>query len=102
MVNIVKRRVSCLPKTPYYKPRDVPLCDLEIINLSIEELEAIHLLISFILSKLRPLKMMRISWKKRSEMTCKRPDRKWLIPSPMIKIFRSLEEIIHKWWQYRV
>jgi predicted DNA-binding protein (UPF0251 family) len=43
MVNRVKRRVSCLPKATYYKPREVPLCDLEIINLSIEELEAIRL-----------------------------------------------------------
>jgi uncharacterized protein len=64
MVNRVKRRVSCLPKATYYKPRDVTLCDLEFINLSIEELEAIHLLISFMLSKLRSLKTMRISWKK--------------------------------------
>lgn len=43
MVNRVKRRVSCFPKATYYKPREVPLCDLEIINLSIEELEAIRL-----------------------------------------------------------
>jgi uncharacterized protein len=43
MVNRVKRRVSCLPKATYYKPREVPLCDLEVINLSIEELEAIRL-----------------------------------------------------------
>ncbi len=43
MVNRVKRRVSCLPKATYYKPREVSLCDLEIINLSIEELEAIRL-----------------------------------------------------------
>jgi uncharacterized protein len=43
MVNKVKRRVSCLPKATYYKPREIPLCDLEIINLSIEELEAIRL-----------------------------------------------------------
>ena len=43
MVHKVKRRVSCLPKATYYKPREIPLCDLEIINLSIEELEAIRL-----------------------------------------------------------
>jgi predicted DNA-binding protein (UPF0251 family) len=43
MVNRVKRRVSCLPKATYYKPRKVSLCDLEIINLSIGELEAIRL-----------------------------------------------------------
>jgi predicted DNA-binding protein (UPF0251 family) len=43
MVNRVKRRVSCFPKATYYKPREVPLCDLEIINLSIEELETIRL-----------------------------------------------------------
>jgi uncharacterized protein len=90
MVNRVKRRVSCLSKTMFYKPRDVPLCDLENINLSIEELEAIHLLISFMLSKLRSLKMMRISWKKRSGTTCKRLDRKLLISSPMIKKLKSL------------
>ncbi len=43
MVNKVKRRVSCLPKATYYKPREIPLCELEIIRLSIEELEAIRL-----------------------------------------------------------
>jgi predicted DNA-binding protein (UPF0251 family) len=43
MVNRVKRRVSCFPKATYYKPKEIPLCDLEIINLSIEELEAIRL-----------------------------------------------------------
>nr|WP_231844854.1 DUF134 domain-containing protein [Methanocella arvoryzae] len=43
MVRKVKRRVSCLPKATYYKPREIPLCDLEIINLSVEELEAIRL-----------------------------------------------------------
>jgi uncharacterized protein len=43
MVHKVKRRVSCLPKATYYKPREIPLCDLEIINLSIEELESIRL-----------------------------------------------------------
>ncbi len=43
MVNKVKRRVSCLPKATFFKPREVPLCDLEIINLSVEELEAIRL-----------------------------------------------------------
>lgn len=43
MVNRVKRRVSCLPKATHFKPREIPLCDLEIINLSIEELEAIRL-----------------------------------------------------------
>lgn len=43
IVNRVKRRVSCLPKATYYKPRKASLCDLEIINLSIGELEAIRL-----------------------------------------------------------
>jgi predicted DNA-binding protein (UPF0251 family) len=43
MVNRVKRRVSCFPKATYYKPREVPLCNLEIVNLSIEELETIRL-----------------------------------------------------------
>lgn len=43
MVNRVKRRVSCFPKATYYKPREIPFCDLEIVNLSIEELEAIRL-----------------------------------------------------------
>ncbi|AKB49742.1 HTH DNA-binding protein [Methanosarcina barkeri str. Wiesmoor] len=28
MANRVKRRVSCLPKATYYKPRKVSLCDL--------------------------------------------------------------------------
>jgi predicted DNA-binding protein (UPF0251 family) len=43
VVRKVKRRVSCLPKATYYKPREIPLCKLEIINLSIEELESIRL-----------------------------------------------------------
>jgi uncharacterized protein len=43
MVHRIKRRVSCFPKATYYKPREIPLCDLEIANLSIEELEAIRL-----------------------------------------------------------
>jgi hypothetical protein len=43
MARKVKRRVSCFPRATYYKPREIPLCDLEIINLSIEELEAIRL-----------------------------------------------------------
>jgi uncharacterized protein len=43
MVNRVKRRVSCLPKATFYKPREIPLCCLEITNLSIEEIEAIRL-----------------------------------------------------------
>jgi len=43
MVNRVKRRISCFPKATYFKPREIPLCCLEIANLSIEELEAIRL-----------------------------------------------------------
>ena len=43
MVNRVKRRVSCFPKAAYYKPKEIPLCCLEITRLSIEELEAIRL-----------------------------------------------------------
>jgi predicted DNA-binding protein (UPF0251 family) len=43
MVNRVKRRVSCFPKATYYKPREVPFCDLETVNLSIENLEALRL-----------------------------------------------------------
>jgi predicted DNA-binding protein (UPF0251 family) len=43
MVNRVKRRVSCFPKATYFKPKEIPLCCLEITNLSIEELEAIRL-----------------------------------------------------------
>lgn len=43
MVNRVKRRISCFPKATYYKPREIPLCCLEITNLSIEEIEAIRL-----------------------------------------------------------
>jgi predicted DNA-binding protein (UPF0251 family) len=43
MVNRVKRRVSCFPKATYYKPREVPFYDLETVNLSIENLEALRL-----------------------------------------------------------
>lgn len=43
MVKKVKRRVSCIPGATYYKPGEISLCDLEIINLSTEELKAVRL-----------------------------------------------------------
>lgn len=38
-----KRHVECIPDTHFYKPKGIPRCDLEIIPLSIDELEAIRL-----------------------------------------------------------
>ena len=37
------RRVGHLPQSTYYKPRGVPLSILEHVNLTVDELEAIHL-----------------------------------------------------------
>jgi len=37
------RRVACLPEATYYKPRGVPVRDLEIVEISINELEAMRL-----------------------------------------------------------
>lgn len=37
------RRVEFLPEITYFKPAGIPLCDLEEINLTVEELEAIRL-----------------------------------------------------------
>jgi uncharacterized protein len=37
------RHISNAPEVDYFKPRGIPLCDLEEINLSLDELEAIRL-----------------------------------------------------------
>jgi len=37
------RRVGCLPRANFYKPRGIPLSILEHINLAVDELEAIRL-----------------------------------------------------------
>jgi predicted DNA-binding protein (UPF0251 family) len=38
-----KRRVESVPDVAYFKPRGIPLDDLEIVNLTVEEFEAIRL-----------------------------------------------------------
>lgn len=38
-----KRNVECTPDNHFYKPMGIPKCDLEIVNLNIDELEAIRL-----------------------------------------------------------
>ena len=38
-----KRRVESIPGVTYFKPRGIPLDDLELVNLTIEELEAVRL-----------------------------------------------------------
>lgn len=37
------RRIAGIPKASYFKPRGVPLCDLEEVPLSVDGLEAIRL-----------------------------------------------------------
>lgn len=37
------RRVCCNPRANYFKPRGIPLCQLEEINLGMDELEAVRL-----------------------------------------------------------
>jgi uncharacterized protein len=37
------RCVSCKPDTLYFKPRGIPLCDLEEVSLNMDELEALRL-----------------------------------------------------------
>lgn len=37
------RRVGCLPSVAYFKPRGIPLCELEEVALAVDEFEAIRL-----------------------------------------------------------
>ncbi|PIN69578.1 hypothetical protein COV93_04855 [Candidatus Woesearchaeota archaeon CG11_big_fil_rev_8_21_14_0_20_43_8] len=37
------RKIGCQPDVTFFKPRGIPICDLEISELSLEELEAIRL-----------------------------------------------------------
>ncbi len=37
------RRIGCIPKTGYFKPRGVPVRQLEQVNLTLDELEAVRL-----------------------------------------------------------
>jgi len=38
-----KRRVESVPEVTYFKPKGIPLDDLEIVNLTVEEFEAVRL-----------------------------------------------------------
>ena len=37
------RCINCVPDTLYFKPRGIPLCDLEEVYLNLDELETLHL-----------------------------------------------------------
>jgi predicted DNA-binding protein (UPF0251 family) len=37
------RRIRCLPAAHYFKPRGIPMCDLEEVELASDELEALQL-----------------------------------------------------------
>jgi predicted DNA-binding protein (UPF0251 family) len=37
------RLINCAPDTLYFKPRGIPLCDLEEVSLNMDELEALRL-----------------------------------------------------------
>ncbi len=39
----LKRKIFCQPKVTFYKPRGVPLRELEIMEISVEEWEALRL-----------------------------------------------------------
>lgn len=43
MAKRVKRRISCLPNAFYFKPRGIPVRDLEVVELTLNELEAARL-----------------------------------------------------------
>jgi predicted DNA-binding protein (UPF0251 family)/DNA-directed RNA polymerase subunit RPC12/RpoP len=43
MTKRVKRRISCLPNAVYFKPRGIPVRDLEVVELTLNELEAARL-----------------------------------------------------------
>ena len=91
MVNRVKRRVSCFPKATYYKPREIPLCCLEIANLSIEELEAIRLCDLLQMEQNEAADRMGVS-RKLSGSISRGHDRRWLMLLLMEKRSRFLEE----------
>ncbi len=44
MTKRVKRRITCLPNAVYFKPRGIPVCDLEVVELTLNELEAARLI----------------------------------------------------------
>ena len=37
------RRICCNPETTYFKPRGIPICRLEEVSLSLDEVEALRL-----------------------------------------------------------
>ncbi len=44
MTKRVKRRIACLPNAVYFKPRGIPVSDLEVVELTLNELEAARLI----------------------------------------------------------
>ena len=38
-----KRNIECTPDSSFYKPMGIPKCDLEIVELNLDEFEAIRL-----------------------------------------------------------
>lgn len=38
-----RRSICCIPGADYFKPRGVPICQLEEVSLSLDELEALRL-----------------------------------------------------------
>ncbi|MFY9605335.1 MAG: DUF134 domain-containing protein [Thermoplasmata archaeon] len=55
------RRVCCDIGCRFFKPRGIPLCDLKITNLGIDELESLRLSDQLALPQMEAAKRMRIS-----------------------------------------
>lgn len=57
----IYRRIRCRPQVYYFKPRGVPLRNLEIIELTLEEIEALRLKHLLDLDQTEAAKQMKIS-----------------------------------------
>jgi len=55
------RRIRCQPRVGYFKPRGIPLSQLEIVTLTLEEIEALRLKHILNLEQIEAAKRMRIS-----------------------------------------
>jgi len=55
------RRIRCQPRVCYFKPRGIPLSQLEIVTLTLEEIETLRLKHILYLEQIEAAKRMRIS-----------------------------------------
>lgn len=57
----IYRRIRCHPRTCYFKPQGIPLSQLELIELTLEEIEALRLKHILNLEQIQAAKKMGIS-----------------------------------------